>query len=333
MSEYSKFLNTERRRNSRFQHKTIVQETISDKSRVVYASAFRRMQQKAQVFSLESNAAVRSRLTHTLEVADVGKKIAIGVADKLVEIGHLEIVEKEAFINIAETACLMHDIGNPPFGHFGEEAIKRWFKHNYKLVLENAQIKAPDDNSKEYNLLCDFFEFDGNPQGFRIVTQLSGIKIEEYDQGLNLTYAQLGAFMKYLRLPGDESLKSKYKKAGYFHSENSIMEEVKSKLGLIGRHPILYIMEAADDISYCMSDIEDGIEKKIISPDLFFKTMIRYYKNDNADNKLIKQYINYNRKFRMKIIYKFNKISFKLSCLYSMIIIIYLLLVNPRKIQ
>jgi dGTPase len=297
MSEYSKFLNTERRRNSRFQHKTIVQETISDKSRVVYASAFRRMQQKAQVFSLESNAAVRSRLTHTLEVADVGKKIAIGVADKLVEIGHLEIVEKEAFINIAETACLMHDIGNPPFGHFGEEAIKRWFKHNYKLVLENAQIKAPDDNSKEYNLLCDFFEFDGNPQGFRIVTQLSGIKIEEYDQGLNLTYAQLGAFMKYLRLPGDESLKSKYKKAGYFHSENSIMEEVKSKLGLIGRHPILYIMEAADDISYCMSDIEDGIEKKIISPDLFFKTMIRYYKNDNADNKLIKQYINENNEY------------------------------------
>ncbi|MBK9563653.1 MAG: hypothetical protein IPO37_00150 [Saprospiraceae bacterium] len=103
--------------------------------------------------------------------------------------------------------------------------------------------------------------------------------------------------MKYLRLPGDESLKSKYKKAGYFHSENSIMEEVKSKLGLIGRHPILYIMEAADDISYCMSDIEDGIEKKIITPDLFFKTMIRYYNNDNADKNLIKPYINKNNEY------------------------------------
>ncbi|MBK9563655.1 MAG: HD domain-containing protein [Saprospiraceae bacterium] len=118
MSEYSKFLNTDRRRTSRFQHKSIVEETISDKSRVVYSSAFRRMQQKAQVFSLETNAAVRSRLTHTLEVADVGKKIAIGVANKLVDIGHLDIDEKEAFINIAETACLMHDIGNPPFWSF-----------------------------------------------------------------------------------------------------------------------------------------------------------------------------------------------------------------------
>jgi dGTPase len=305
MSDYSKFLNTERRSPSRYEGRSGFQESLSDKSRVVYSSAFRRMQQKAQVFSLETNAAVRSRLTHTLEVADVGKRIAIGVANQLFVLEKLSQDEKDVFINLAETACLMHDIGNPPFGHFGEEAIKRWFKNNYASVLKKAKIRVPDKENKEYNLLCDFFEFDGNPQGFRIVTQLSGIKIEDYDYGMNLTYAQLGAFMKYVRLPGDEILKSKYKKAGYFHTEKNIMDDVNFKLGLLARHPTLYIMEAADDISYCISDIEDGIEKRIITPNLFFNTLVKYYVRDNRDESLIKPYIKESSEYEEYDFFKF----------------------------
>ncbi|MBK7790704.1 MAG: HD domain-containing protein [Saprospiraceae bacterium] len=143
MSKYSTLLNTTRRRKSDTKSENPEMESMSDKSRVIDSPAFRRMQQKAQVFSLETNASVRSRLTHTLEVADCGKRIALGVSDKLIALDHLDSTEKDIFVNMAETACLMHDIGNPPFGHFGEEAIKRWFNNNSLQLLQEAGIKPP----------------------------------------------------------------------------------------------------------------------------------------------------------------------------------------------
>ncbi|MBK7010981.1 MAG: dGTPase [Saprospiraceae bacterium] len=290
MSKYSTLLNTTRRRKSDTKSENPEMESMSDKSRVIYSPAFRRMQQKAQVFSLETNASVRSRLTHTLEVADCGKRIALGVSDKLIALDHLDSTEKDIFVNMAETACLMHDIGNPPFGHFGEEAIKRWFNNNSLQLLQEAGIKPPielkntkndsqpkESVSSEYKMLCDFFEFDGNPQGFRIATHLSGIKEDDYNFGMNLTYAQLASFVKYTRPSGELKNGPLGKKSGYFYTEKNIYEDVLHKLMINERHPLVYIMEAADDISYCRSDIEDGIEKKIITPALFFNYVNNYF--------------------------------------------------------
>ncbi|MBP9196471.1 MAG: dGTPase [Saprospiraceae bacterium] len=292
MSKYSTLLNTARRRKSDTKSENPEMESMSDKSRVIYSPAFRRMQQKAQVFSLETNASVRSRLTHTLEVADCGKRIALGVSDKLIALNLLDYTEKDIFVNMAETACLMHDIGNPPFGHFGEEAIKRWFNNNSLQLLQEAGIEPPKELkntrndpqpkntvSSEYKMLCDFLEFDGNPQGFRIATHLSGIKTEDYIYGLNLTYAQLAAFVKYTRLPGVIKAGPFGKKPGYFYTEEQIYKEVLNNLKISERHPIDYIMEAADDISYCRSDIEDGIEKNIVTPSQFFIFLKIYFED------------------------------------------------------
>jgi dGTPase len=174
-------------------------------------------------------------------------------------------------INAVENACLLHDIGNPPFGHFGESAIKEWFKEEWEDICKQACSKI---NSRELieRLTKDFVNFDGNPQGLRIILHLQ-TDLDEYS--LNLTYTTILSFIKYvvssseIEVDGTNPLK---KKAGFFESEKQIIEDMKAELGIDKklRHPLAYIMEAADDISYCISDIEDGIEKKIISVEDFF---------------------------------------------------------------
>ncbi|MFZ5478316.1 MAG: dGTPase [Myxococcota bacterium] len=253
-----------RRRSSTLGKRKPAAEAASDRSRVIYSSPFRRLQQKAQVFSLEGNAAVRTRLTHSLEVADVGRLIARKAASLLVNKKHLEESLGPAFVDVVETACLMHDIGNPPFGHFGEAAIVDWFRRNATSALEGV--------SREQ--LSDFLEFDGNPQGFRMVTRLQR-NIDRF--GLNLTHAQLLCHLKYVRAPHErdaheaaETRKGIFKKAGFFLSEEQIVKDAFDAMGwdysARRRFPLTYIMEAADDIAYCISDIEDGVEKGIIDP-------------------------------------------------------------------
>src|SRR5690606_21046028 len=123
------------------------EEFYSDKSRIVFCSSFRRMMQKAQVFSLESNTSVRNRLTHSLEVADIGRMLARKVGTKLRQIGVIASEEEaECIQTIVESACLMHDIGNPPFGHFGEEAIKLWFKQKGAALLGKAEHRDLDQS-------------------------------------------------------------------------------------------------------------------------------------------------------------------------------------------
>lgn len=268
--------------------RSLSEEFTSDKSRIIFSSPFRRLQQKAQVFSLETNAAVRSRLTHTLEVATIG----ISIAEKIV---HTLVNEKLIapnlvlpFIKIVENACLIHDIGNPPFGHFAETAIKEWFAKNWRALFFKA-TKLEKSKVHEYviskTLMQDFLHFDGNPQGVRIVCKLQDIPGLYTDIGLNLTYSQIASIIKY---PGSTSnVNSKnplYKKAGYFHSENAKIEEIKQILGFENRYPLTYIMEAADDISYCLSDIEDGLEKRILSTSYFFQKLQLEWTN-NFDGK------------------------------------------------
>ncbi|WP_287365789.1 dGTP triphosphohydrolase [Thauera sp.] len=216
----------------------------SDKARVINSGAFRRLQQKAQVFPLEPNAAVRTRLTHSIEVSQIGRYLAQRVIQNFGSTS--ESYERlTAFVNNVETACLLHDIGNPPFGHLGESAVQEWFRDD----KNNATV--PD--------LC---AFDGNPQGLRLTTFLSGADAH----GLNLTCTLLLSTIKY---PWDLDRRPEDKKIGIFSGDYVFYEQACAKLGWhAGRKfPFARLMDTADEIAYSMSDLEDGLEKKIISLD------------------------------------------------------------------
>ncbi|MBP5128459.1 HD domain-containing protein, partial [Pseudomonas protegens] len=137
-SVYTNLLSNSRFRPSEVTDRHILLEAESDRGRLLFCPAFRRLQQKAQVFSMESNASVRSRLTHSLEVAQVGRYIADQISIKLIEKELASREECAALTTFVETACLMHDIGNPPFGHFGEFAISEWFRNNGRLAIKRA---------------------------------------------------------------------------------------------------------------------------------------------------------------------------------------------------
>ncbi|MBU3054567.1 dGTPase [Pseudomonas indica] len=254
---YKKLISDIRLRESTSEReRNLIIETESDKARIIFSAPFRRLQKKAQVFPLEQNAAVRSRLTHSLEVAMIGRQIAQKISIKS---SNLTQAQKEAFVNIVESACLLHDIGNPPFGHFGESAISEWFKKTGRTSFKHYKKEKPE-------WYADLERFEGNAQGLRIITKLQS----EDEYGLNLTCSTISAYLKYTH-PEFERAKHREKpftkKNGYFLTEKERIEKVWEKLGLQPntRHPLTFVMEAADDIAYCLSDVEDGIEKKLIS--------------------------------------------------------------------
>jgi dGTPase len=273
-SIYKKLLSKSRFRTSEVPDRHILLEAESDRGRLLFCPAFRRLQQKAQVFSMESNASVRSRLTHSLEVAQIGRYIADQISIKLIAEKLASIEECAALTTFVETACLMHDIGNPPFGHFGEFAISEWFRNHGKLAIKKA-LKDSDEeltSKTAAKALADFYEFDGNPQGIRIVAKLQR-NTDEY--GLNLTKTTLAAYLKYVRSSGDQKVNINApftKKCGYFSTENEIVEGVWKEFGYTKpqRFPLAYIMEAADDIAYCISDLEDSIEKGLLIESVAF---------------------------------------------------------------
>ncbi|KMK34177.1 deoxyguanosinetriphosphate triphosphohydrolase [Pluralibacter gergoviae] len=284
-------ITTARHRVSSAKHDSILASTQSDRARLIYSAAFRRLQQKAQVFSLESNSSVRSRLTHSIEVSHIGRYIVAMILEKISKSCDVDDEIKEFWVennlsisNIVETACLMHDIGNPPFGHFGEAAIIEWSKT--KSVKDAVEKSLGKDFSQELcdNILLDFEKFDGNPQGLRIITKLQG---DDGFYGLNLTYTQLSVFLKYTFCSSDINENRPFsKKIGYFATEKSLIEKAWKELGMKknSRHPLGFLMEASDDISYCISDIEDGIEKGVITEKHFSDFTLEKLKLLNIDN-------------------------------------------------
>ncbi|MCY7296675.1 dGTPase [Alteromonas sp. a30] len=243
----------------------LLRQFESDRGRIINSAAVRRLQQKTQVFPLERNAAVRSRLTHSLEVQQVGRFIVQSIFRALsqedVKSYGLEGLERHVE-SVVEMSCLMHDIGNPPFGHFGEQAINDWFQRN----LHDSLPAATDSNEKprlSEELERDICHFEGNAQAIRLVHTLLN---------LNLTYTQTAGILKYTRCGSEEKPDKEdegayiRKKVGYYDSEKVFVEELCNALDMqIGnRHPLSYIMEAADDISYCIADLEDAVEKHII---------------------------------------------------------------------
>ena len=230
-----------------------------DYDRLIFSSAFRRLGHKTQVHSLSHNDHVHNRLTHSLEVSSVGRSLGISVAQQLSQHRHWpDWVQPHDVGAIVQSACLGHDIGNPPFGHFGENAIRGWFARYHEAGgLRNLSM------AEQFDML----NFEGNAQGLRTLTQL---EYHQFKGGMRLTYATLGSFLKYPWLASNP-LAQKTKKYGVLQAEAPILNEIAKRLGLLQlgdhhwcRHPLVYLMEAADDICYAIVDLEDGVELGIL---------------------------------------------------------------------
>lgn len=258
MLEWSKLLN-ELRRKDKFEKgrdkagtKGTRTEIERDFDRILFATPTRRLADKTQVFPMDSSDSVRTRLTHSLEVSNIARGIGTALAFE-----HAEKVFGEAYetLNVKRKVPamlaaigLVHDLGNPPFGHQGEIAMSEWFKRNSDS-LSIGEEKVHDD----------FLAFDGNPQTFRLLTRL---QILNDDFGLNLTYGTLSALIKYPCM-SDTYKRYGYKKFGVFDSERDVASDVWEETGLREgmRHPLTYIMEACDDIAYAVIDAEDTVKK------------------------------------------------------------------------
>jgi len=265
---WTKLLCTERIRT--YQKSTISRdlrtEFEKDYHRIIGSASFRRLQDKTQVFPLDKSDYVRTRLTHSLEVSSFAKSLAQNVGERIIQDNldsEFTIKNKEDISNILQCAGLLHDIGNPPFGHFGETTIRDWFKNNL------SKLKYKGQSLEEYlepQMIQDFYNFEGNAQGLRLVTKLHFLVDEN---GMNLTKALLGTIVKYPVSSLEINKKSgniKDKKMGYFYADRENFKKVQDSLGLNGkRHPLTYLLEAADDIAYKTADIEDSVEKGNIS--------------------------------------------------------------------
>lgn len=234
-------------------------EFQKDFDRIAFSSAFRRLQDKAQVIPLADSDYPRTRMIHSLEVSTVGRSLGI-IVGKTILRQNADLERSGIFFSdfgaIVAAACLGHDIGHPPFGHSGELAIRQWFSHS-----ETGKKTLKRFNNQQKN---DFLKFEGNAQGFRILTRLQW---PNTNGGLQLTYATLGAFLKYpinSCMPDGSLGKNSRKKHGYFYQDQNNFEKVANELGLkkinggYCRHPLAFLVEAADDITYLVIDVEDA---------------------------------------------------------------------------
>lgn len=249
-----------------------------DYDRIIFSSEFRLLQDKTQVIPLSKTDFVHTRLTHSLEVSVVGRSIGRLVGKKVLEkYPHLQEIhgyQLNDFGAIVAAACLSHDIGNPPFGHSGEKAIGEYFSSG------SGQKYKSEVTAKEWQ---DIVDFEGNANGFSILTSSR----EGVEGALRLSYATLGTFMKYPKesLPKKPTPNICDKKYGFFQQDKKFFEEVATELGMISnktnpdvgyfRHPLAFLVEAADDICYTIIDFEDGIKLGLINEDFALEYLIK----------------------------------------------------------
>ena len=253
-----------------------------DYDRVIFSSAFRSLQDKTQVIPLSKTDFVHTRLTHSLEVSVVGRSLGRLVGKEIIK-RHPQLHNDYGYRandlgSIVAAAALAHDIGNPPFGHSGEKAIGDFFSHGagqqYKEFLDEGEYQ-------------DLIKFEGNANGFRLLTaNRPGVP-----GGLRLSYATLGAFMKYPKesIPHKPSKHIADKKYGYFQNNKEVFREIAEELGLkarhhgkhqaYARHPLTYLVEAADDICYTIIDFEDGINLGLIPEEYALEYLIKLVKD------------------------------------------------------
>ena len=249
-----------------------------DYDRLIFSAPFRRLQNKTQVFPLPGSVFVHNRLTHSLEVASVGMSLGNDVAQRLINEKHPELQGTlfEQIGQIVSTACLAHDLGNPPFGHSGEKAIQTFFTEGAGKELEPLASPA---------FWNDITHFEGNANAFRILThQFKGRRTG----GFVMTYSTLASIVKY---PYASSASGKKKKFGFFQSEQSYYQRIADEMGIFklskegeplryARHPLVYLVEAADDICYEIMDLEDAHKLKILSYEETQELLLGFFEED-----------------------------------------------------
>ncbi|SFV38440.1 dGTPase [Devosia crocina] len=239
---------------------------VQDHDRIVFSAPFRRLANKTQVQPLYEHDHVHHRLIHSIEVSSVGRSLAMKIGHWLEQQGHIEPEDVSSLANVVQAACVAHDIGNPPFGHSGEEAMGAWFAERFDSDQGLVRDLEPE-------LRSQFIRFEGNAQGFRIITRL---EMYRNAGGMRLSKATLGAFTKYPVSAGTLDTLKAGNKAGYaglkkfgiFGAELPLFAEVAASLGLVEeaeggtcwwrRHPLVFVVEAADDICYNIVDLEDA---------------------------------------------------------------------------
>ncbi len=248
-------------------------ELERDYDRILFSAPTRRLADKTQVFPMEENDSIRTRLTHSHEVSNlarsIGVRLAFEHAEEVFGSEHELLEVKRNVPSLLAAVGLAHDLGNPPFGHQGEKAIQQWFK---KVDMDE---KIADD----------FLKFDGNAQTFRLLTRLQVLN-DKY--GLNLSLGTLAGLLKYPSVYGSEN-KGGFKKHGVFKSEESIVKDVWKYTGLKEgvRHPLAYVMEACDDIAYSIIDAEDTVKKGYAS----FYDLMDYLKSFDPSDEIIDEVV------------------------------------------
>lgn len=267
-SSAEKFYPTLKRKTTVYTH-----SFISDYNRIVFSSSFRRLQDKAQVFSLEEHDYARTRLTHSIEVSSIASQLANLCALNIFKDNERDKKNMSFQMEkVLSCAALLHDIGNPPFGHYGEDVIKKYFEDhwkNFKYLSFNGddlgnEMPIPEINNENLVLKNDFTKFDGNAQSLRIASKL---QLYKPGHSLDLTAAVLGAIIKY-PLNSADSHEDKF---GYFYSEKDVIHALKA-LGVFKdniRNPLVFLLEAADDISYVTSDFDDVVKKQVVTYEKF----------------------------------------------------------------
>ncbi len=255
-----------------------------DYDRLIFSAPFRRLQNKTQVFPLPGSVFVHNRLTHSLEVSCVGRSLGSDVAHVLLS---RQPGLRDSFLpeigSIVSAACLAHDLGNPPFGHSGERAISTFFSEGKGQFLKEKQPDGEQLTSAQWD---DFTRFEGNANAFRLLThQFEGRRAG----GFAMTYSTLASIVKY---PFSSSLSGGKPKFGFFVSEEEGFRRIADELGLIRvsnqplkyvRHPLVYLVEAADDICYQVMDIEDAHKLKILTTEETFGLFLAYFDDDRRE--------------------------------------------------
>ena len=268
---WEQLLSTKRSRGSSNKNKYLKNTDLrsefeKDYHRIIGSASFRRLQDKTQVFPLDKSDFIRTRLTHSLEVSSFAKSLGQNIGENILlykkDPGFTPRM-KEDICSILQCAGLIHDIGNPPFGHFGELAIREWFERNLPVLKFHGE---PIDQILTERMREDLYHFEGNAQALRLVSKLHFL-VDEH--GMNLTYALLNTIVKYPVASNEIDPKSgniKDKKLGYYLADENIFREIQEATGTNGRrHPLTFILEAADDIAYKTADIEDAFIKGFIS--------------------------------------------------------------------
>lgn len=242
-----------------------------DYDRMIFSPAFRRLQNKTQVFPLPGSVFVHNRLTHSLEVASVGRSLGNNISRKLIETKEADEELASEIGSIVATACLAHDLGNPPFGHSGEKAISHYFQYG-----RGAQIIAESNMTDAQKQ--DLLNFDGNANTFRLLSHSFRGRREG---GLALTYPSVASIIKYPRPSVGE------KKFAYFQQDKEIFESIMNQLNIplkegetYCRYPLVYLVEAADDICYQLMDLEDACRRGILPYDQTCELFYGFFDKD-----------------------------------------------------